>query len=328
MGIVAKTYTFSAGAIIVASEHNTNFDTLYNLVNGNLNTSNLAANAALVDTQFAQLTTASKVHGSTLTGTLVTSKGSDIASATTTDIGAATGNFVDVTGSTTITALGTIAAGAFRTVRFTGALILTHHATSLILPTGADITTAAGDVAMFQSLGSGNWVCLVFQRKDGTSIAGSSAPAGSVVQTVNTNDQVGRSTSSTAFPADDTAPQNTEGVAYTQLDTTITPTNASNKLEITVIIGIGTLTGNGVGSGYALFQDSTASALASTWMSDSPANGQVIPTFLRWTMTAGTTSATTFKIRLSGVPYVNGGYSFAFYGNTICASMNIKEIKV
>jgi hypothetical protein len=86
-----------------------------------------------------------------------TAKGADIASATTTDISGATGNYLDVTGTTTITALGTAPAGAERTVQFDGALTLTHNATSLILPGGANITTAAGDVAVFVSEGSGNW---------------------------------------------------------------------------------------------------------------------------------------------------------------------------
>ena len=86
-------------------------------------------------------------------------KGADIASAATTDIGAATGNYVDVTGTTTITALGTVQAGSMRIVRFTGALTLTHNATSLILPGAVNITTVAGDTAQFISLGSGNWQC-------------------------------------------------------------------------------------------------------------------------------------------------------------------------
>lgn len=101
----------------------------------------------------------------TLSSYLNESKGADIASATTTDIGAATGNFVDVTGTTTITGLGTIQAGTRRIVRFTGALTLTHNATSLILPGGASITTVAGDTATFVSLGSGNWVCVNYQKK-------------------------------------------------------------------------------------------------------------------------------------------------------------------
>ena len=99
-----------------------------------------------------------------LTGIAVDdAKGSDIASATTTDIGAATGNFVDVTGTTTITGLGTVQAGAEREIQFDGALTLTHNATSLILPGNANIVTRAGDVARFRSLGSGNWLCTDYQ---------------------------------------------------------------------------------------------------------------------------------------------------------------------
>lgn len=109
--------------------------------------------------------------GGSLTSAINEAKGSDIASAATTDIGAATGNFVHVTGTTTITSLGTIQAGTRRTVRFAGALILTHNATSLILPTGANITTAADDIATFVSEGSGNWRCVNYMRADGTALA-------------------------------------------------------------------------------------------------------------------------------------------------------------
>jgi len=105
-------------------------------------------------------------------------KGADIASAGTTDLSAATGDFVDVTGTTTITALGTAAAGVERVVRFTSILTLTHHATSLILPTGASITTAAGDVARFRSLGSGNWVCVGYSRASGAALLSSSYSGG------------------------------------------------------------------------------------------------------------------------------------------------------
>lgn len=115
--------------------------------------------------------------GGTMTGTLAMSgaaineaKGSDIASATTTDIGAATGNYVNVTGTTTITGLGTVQAGTERTVTFTGALTLTHNGTSLILPGAANITTAAGDTAIFRSLGSGNWKCVNYERASGAAL--------------------------------------------------------------------------------------------------------------------------------------------------------------
>lgn len=92
-------------------------------------------------------------------------KGTNIASASTTDIGASVdGDFVDVTGTTTITGLGTVAAGVVRTVRFTGSLTLTYNATSLILPGAANIQTAANDIAVFRSLGSGDWICEQYSR--------------------------------------------------------------------------------------------------------------------------------------------------------------------
>lgn len=89
-------------------------------------------------------------------------KGSTIASAATTNLARATGDFIHVSGTTTITALGTCSAGREIRVVFDGALILTHNATSLILPGAANITTVAGDSAAFISEGSGNWRCVSF----------------------------------------------------------------------------------------------------------------------------------------------------------------------
>lgn len=91
-------------------------------------------------------------------------KAANIASAATVDLGAAVGRIVDVTGTTTITSFGTVAAGIWRIVRFTVVLTLTHNATSLILPGGASITTAAGDCLIALSLGSGNWLVPFYQN--------------------------------------------------------------------------------------------------------------------------------------------------------------------
>jgi hypothetical protein len=81
-----------------------------------------------------------------------------VASATTTDLGAAAvPTFqVVITGTTPITGFGT-SPNTFRIVRFAGALTLTHNATSLILIPGANRTTAAGDVGIYVSDASGNW---------------------------------------------------------------------------------------------------------------------------------------------------------------------------
>lgn len=87
-----------------------------------------------------------------------------VASATTTDIGAVGAETVSISGTTTITGLGTIGSGTFRRMHFQGVLTITHNGTSLILPGSANITTAAGDVAQMVSLGSGNWRCTGYMR--------------------------------------------------------------------------------------------------------------------------------------------------------------------
>lgn len=106
--------------------------------------------------------------GGAMSGAVDFAKGADIASNTLTDIGAATGNYVTITGTTTITAFGTAQAGTMRWLRFAGALTLTHNATSLILPDGVNISTVAGDVALFISEGAGNWRCGGYSRVTST----------------------------------------------------------------------------------------------------------------------------------------------------------------
>lgn len=86
--------------------------------------------------------------------------GADVASATTTNLSTATGNLVDVTGTTTITAI-TLVEGTERTVRFTGALTLTNGA-SLVLPGGTNITTVAGDMAIFRGYAAGVVRCVLY----------------------------------------------------------------------------------------------------------------------------------------------------------------------
>jgi hypothetical protein len=99
----------------------------------------------------------------------------DVASATTTDIGAAASQYIRITGTVQIAGLGTAAAGVARDVLFGDALTLTHNATSLILPGGDDIPTQAGDTALFRSEGSGNWRCVRYQRASGAAVIIASA---------------------------------------------------------------------------------------------------------------------------------------------------------
>lgn len=110
---------------------------------------------------------AAPVTSGTLTGVLNLAPSVTVASASTTDIGGVASNNVTITGTTTITALGTAPEGARRHLTFSGSLVLTHNATSLIMPGGASVTTVAGDTCTAQSLGSGNWRILAYPRATG-----------------------------------------------------------------------------------------------------------------------------------------------------------------
>jgi hypothetical protein len=88
----------------------------------------------------------------TAAGTVDLLVGANIASAATVNLNSATGNFVHITGTTSITAV-TLTRGP-RWVIFDGILTLTHHATNNNLPGGANITTAAGDRACYWSDGT------------------------------------------------------------------------------------------------------------------------------------------------------------------------------
>lgn len=94
-------------------------------------------------------------------------KGSDIASAATTDLGATAGSAHDITGTTTITALGTVDSGIWKVLQFNSTLVLKYNASSLILPGAADITAVPTDCLYAYSLGSGNWRVPFYSKANG-----------------------------------------------------------------------------------------------------------------------------------------------------------------
>lgn len=103
-------------------------------------------------------------------GRIDTNQGADIASASTINLETATGNVVDVTGTTTITAV-TLSQGHWRWVRFTGILTLTHGA-SLVLPGAANITTAAGDFALFIGYATSVVRCAAYVKAASLGVSG------------------------------------------------------------------------------------------------------------------------------------------------------------
>ena len=127
------------------------------------------------------------------------------------------------------------------------------------------------------------------------------ASSGSVLQVKSTVYST-QTSGSTTFPLDNTIPQNTEGTELVTLS--ITPSNASNRL---LIVGNFIIHSSAIAAcGPALFQDSTANALS--YAIQIIGAGYGAPATLVHEMAAGTTSATTFKIRVgthSGTWYVN-----------------------
>ena len=148
--------------------------------------------------------------------------------------------------------------------------------------------------------------------------------SGAVVQTVNY--QTGAvATGTTVVPFDDTIPQIGEGNEY--MTVAVTPRSATSKLVISVVAVLSSsVTGNIV---VALFQDSTANALSAVMSSnDTATRPEAIP--LTHTMTSGTTSTTTFRVRAgninAGTTTFNGSGGTRLLGGVMSSSIVIQEV--
>ncbi|TXH53544.1 MAG: hypothetical protein E6Q97_13095 [Desulfurellales bacterium] len=127
-----------------------------------------------------------------------------IASAATLDIGAVNSSFLRVTGSTgPITSLGTNYNGP-RFLRFIDTPTLTHNASTLILPTGANIIAAAGDTCIAipkaTSTNPDGWVVAAYQRATGGPLLTYVTPAQLQGQTYTAFTTAGTATAFTLTP--------------------------------------------------------------------------------------------------------------------------------
>lgn len=137
-GVYSKPVTsFVAGTTIESGKINTLFDDL------------------VTDANLARPLTAGGTGGSSqITGwDGLTAKGTDVASASTINLTTATGPRVDITGTTTITAV-TLANGSWRLARATGIFTLTASASLIVnKSTSVNYTTAVGDLLIFTAEG-------------------------------------------------------------------------------------------------------------------------------------------------------------------------------
>jgi len=166
---------------------------------------------------------------------------------------------------------------------------------------------------------------LILDASDSNKLKRATVTTGKVLQVVNTTSSA-VATNTTAMPYDDTIPQNTEGAEL--MTATITPSNSSNKLRIDVTVFCASSFGDMT---VALFQDSTANALAAGGHDIiNRANAMIQISFSHY-MTAGTTSATTFKVRggqsNAGSTFtLNGDSGARLLGGVMSSSITITEI--
>ncbi len=162
--------------------------------------------------------------------------------------------------------------------------------------------------------------------KDGALTTANSTPVGTIVQVVNTN-FTAVSSGTTTIPHDDTIPQNGEGVEF--MTQAITPKSTSNTLILSVTL----MCAYSVASflTVALFQDSTANALAAVdeYIGD---NTGTTTLHLQHSLTAGTVSSTTFKIRAGGgsagtIAFNGAGAGQRLFGAITKSNITIYEVK-
>ena len=169
------------------------------------------------------------------------SKGADVASATALAL-LTDGNFFDVTGTVTVTSFNTTGGpGTQIKLQFDAACLLTHHATDLKLPGGANITTAAGDVAEFIEYATGDYICTSYTKADGKAVV-ETAPTVTLSNSVTLTNKTLTAPAVTNLTGTFNSPTGTIGTmtlggAVTGGDQTVSAINLKDYGEITSALG-------------------------------------------------------------------------------------------
>lgn len=244
-------------------------------------------------------------------------------------------SYLDSNFTTLVNGVNSISAGtnALSNVNITGGTIT--GITPLTVPVGG--TGVASLTANGVVIGNGSSpVTVVLPGSSGNVLASngtvwsSQTPAGIGLTGTVFNMQSTVTTAVTAttatIPDDNTIPQNTEGTEW--MTVSITPTSATNKLLITLNASGAVAGGQFI---WAIFQDSTANALYAGKLAVAASNILASGSY-SFVMTAGTTSATTFKVRTgnNGATQItmNGEANAAKFGGTVSSSLTVAEIKV
>jgi hypothetical protein len=194
---------------------------------------------------------------------------------------------------------------------------------------GSLIVTQAstGTDAIVQAAGVDANVNLNLKTKGTGYVEINSVPLVNPLIQVATTNYSAVATGTTIIPIDDTIPQITEGTEF--MTQAITPKATTNLLSIEVTFTCSCSVAAWLQ--VALFQDSTANALAATGQYQASTAG-FVNLKLTHTMSAGTTSATTFRVR-GGADQVgtftfNGSGGARRYGGITLSNIKITEHKV
>jgi hypothetical protein len=229
-----------------------------------------------------------------------TEKGGDLTSASPLVIDT-DGDYFDVTGTVSFAAM-TVAADRQFTLQFDGALTMTHHATNLDLPGEANITTAAGDVAVFQSTGANTVQCISYTKADGTGIV--AAAGGKILQVVEDTLAAETNSSSSTY-------------ADTNLSLSITPANTANSIlviaNMTSVLAITSDTGVSL----KLLRDSTDIVETENAAKSGDTLATSVTVALQKLDAPSTTSATTYKVQIKSS--ANSATARISGGNTVCS---------
>lgn len=164
----------SANDIVASGIYLLRYDTAYNSGAGAWVLLNPSATTLSAATTTEQLTgTDASKYATPDSISALWEKGADVAASSIISLGE--GGYFHITGTTAITDIdfATPKDGRMAMLVFDGSLTLTHNATTLVLPSGANITTMAGDTAIIVQDSGDNIKVIAYQRASGASVASS-----------------------------------------------------------------------------------------------------------------------------------------------------------
>ena len=306
-----------AGAIVDLIYDGTNFillnpvfsDTLTNktidLANNTLTGTTAQFNTALSDGSFATLAGTETLTNKTLTTPVISSISN-------------TGTVTLPTATTTLTGRDTTDTLTNKTINADSNTITNIENANIKAAAAIDATKIGGGTVSNTEFGYLNGVTGAIQTQ-----------IGNVVQIQTTTHSTYASLGNTGIPIDNTIPQNTEGTELVTVS--ITPASASSVILILAEAPLFT-SGSSEPTILALFQDSTADALASTFQYTSGANYQLF-----YSTSSGSTSARTYKLRVglgntnptntpTGTLYKNGDSGGQILGGALVARLTAIEL--